>query len=922
MGFVIRSNAGPARGADAQLRIHMPTDAVMENARMRSENLSLYHLLKRQAEQTPDAVALAAPGRKSLTYERLVAHQAYVVTALNRQGIEASDRVALLLPNSVETCAAVLGVAAGATCAPLNPAYTREELEFYLSDLRLKALIVQAGWPTPARDLARDIGLLLIELQPDTDGPAGLFSLSGPTDAESAQARFSGPEDVALVLHTSGTTSRPKIVPLTHANICASAFNSQTAFELTCNDRCLNVMPLFHVHGLISATLASLAAGGSAFCTGGYNPDSFFAWLAEAQPTWYTASPTIHQSILSMGAEYLALIKQYPLRFIRSSSAPLPPRIMAELEALFGAPVIEYYGSSEAASQITSNPMPPRQRKPGSAGVPVGQQVRIMDENGRFVAPGQIGEIVIRGPNVMSCYADNPAANAGAFVGGWLRTGDQGFFDADGYIFITGRFKEIINRGGEKISPRAVDEVLLAHPAVAQAVTFGLPHTTLGEDVAAAVVLRKHTTATERDIREFALQRLAAYRVPSQIVIVDDIPKGPTGKIQRIGLADMLASQLRPDFTAPADAIEQTLAEIWSEVLDTDRIASQDNFFVLGGDSLLATMVMSRVRAQLQIELSLEMIFREPVLDELAREIKQLLATRTAAVTEATAATETSTSAQGGPDTIERAEGYHDYTLPNGLVVSQHDRLQTNHFYREIFDERLYTRYGIKLTDHCVVFDVGANIGLFSLFVHQRCPNAHLYAFEPAPPLFEMLRINLARYEVDTELFSFGLGNRNATETFTFYPNNTGMSTFYPDSGDEEAALLAILHNQLVGDSNGLQWLHQHAREILGERLKRQTYDCQIRTLSSVITERQIPHIDLLKIDAQKSEMAILQGIDESDWARIGQIVMEVHDLEGRLNTIVDMLFRKGFTVHTDQDRVAAGSALYYLYATTSKPLL
>jgi acyl-CoA synthetase (AMP-forming)/AMP-acid ligase II len=299
-------------------------------------------------------------------------------------------------------------------------------------------------------------------------------------------------------------------------------------------------MPLFHIHGLIAGVLSSLGAGGSTYCSPGFNAMRFFGWVEEAAPSWYTAVPTMHQLILTRAARNSEAIAGNPLRFIRSSSSPLPPTVMAELEAVFDAPVIESYGMTEAAHQMTSNPLPPRARKPGTVGVAAGPDVAIMDEAGALLEGGATGEIVIRGPNVAAGYQSNAEANATAYTDGWFRTGDQGVIDPDGYLTITGRLKEIINRGGEKISPREVDEVLLAHPAVAQAVTFAMPHERLGEEVAAAVVLRDGEEASERDLRKFVGEHIADFKTPRQIVILDEIPKGATGKIQRIGLAEKL----------------------------------------------------------------------------------------------------------------------------------------------------------------------------------------------------------------------------------------------------------------------------------------------------------------------------------------------------------------------------------------------
>jgi acyl-CoA synthetase (AMP-forming)/AMP-acid ligase II len=342
------------------------------------------------------------------------------------------------------------------------------------------------------------------------------------------------------MLHTSGTTSRPKLVPLSQINLTTSARNIAASLDLTAADRCLNVMPLFHIHGLIAAVLSSLGAGGAVVCTPGFDAFKFFDWLRDSKPSWYTAVPTMHQLILQRARGRGDVIESNRLRFLRSSSAALPPSLMEQLEQAFDAPLVEAYGMTEASHQMACNPLPPGERKPGSVGRGTGVELAVMDERGALLPGGDSGEVVIRGASVTRGYESNPEANAGAFADGWFRTGDQGYLDSDGYLFLTGRLKEIINRGGEKVSPREVDEVLLQHPAVEQAVTFAVPHPRLGEEVAAAVVLLGGETAGERELREHAARHLAGFKVPRRIVFVDEIPKGPTGKLQRIGLAQQL----------------------------------------------------------------------------------------------------------------------------------------------------------------------------------------------------------------------------------------------------------------------------------------------------------------------------------------------------------------------------------------------
>jgi acyl-CoA synthetase (AMP-forming)/AMP-acid ligase II len=489
------------------------------------------------------AAAVGAPeGIPPLPYSRLRALARTTVDALNHLGVGRNDRVAIVLPNGPEMATAFVCVGSGATTAPLNPAYRQDEFEFYLRDLDAKALVVDAGAETPAVAVARRLGVPVVELVRERDRGAGTFSLRAVDAMGGAAARPgpAGPDDVALVLHTSGTTSRPKMVPLLQRNVTASARHIVATLGLGPADVCLNVMPLFHIHGLIAATLSSLAAGAQVSCSPGFNALRFFAWLDEVRPTWYTAVPTMHQAILARAERNPESVARSRLRFVRSSSASLPPQVMAALEAAFRAPVIEAYGMTEAAHQMASNPLPPRPRKPGSVGVAAGPEVAVMDERGSLLGRGAIGEVVIRGPNVTPGYEANPEANARAFADGLLRTGDQGVIDAEGYLRLTGRLKELINRGGEKISPLEVDEVLMDHPAVQQVVTFGVLSEKLGEEVAAAVVLRDGQAVTERELREFAAVRLADFKVPRRIVFLPEIPKGATGKLQRIGLAAKL----------------------------------------------------------------------------------------------------------------------------------------------------------------------------------------------------------------------------------------------------------------------------------------------------------------------------------------------------------------------------------------------
>jgi acyl-CoA synthetase (AMP-forming)/AMP-acid ligase II/acyl carrier protein len=547
------------------------------------------------------SVAIEGPGMRPLTYRRLFDHVDDIAGRLHVMGYGRGDRIAVALPNGPGMAVAFLSIAAGFTCAPLNPAYREKELEFYLSDMKADAVLVPAGEGATMAAVARSMGVPVITLSPAGD-EAGVFAVAGERGKGGMDAARAGPGDVALLLHTSGTTSRPKLVPLLQSSVVASARQIAESLALAPRDKCLNVMPLFHVHGLVGAVMASLVSGGSVVCTPGFNGPDFSRWLRDHRPTWYTAVPTIHQKVLEQARAPAGTPASHGLRFIRSSSAALPAAVREGLEQAFGVPVIEAYGMTEAAHQIAANPLPPRARKPGSVGPGTGLAIAIMSEQGSILPPESTGEIVLKGSRLIRGYENNPDANARSFTDGWFRTGDMGHLDADGYLYVEARLKEVINRGGEKVSPGEVEDALLAHPAVREAAAFAIPDPALGEIVGAAVVLRGAGQVTAGSLKKFAAESLAYFKVPAKIWLVEAIPTGPTGKLQRIGLFSQLKSSPAtgdapesPGYEPPATPTEKAIAAIWAEVLHKDGIGRLDGFLDLGGDSLLATMVLSRI---------------------------------------------------------------------------------------------------------------------------------------------------------------------------------------------------------------------------------------------------------------------------------------------------------------------------------------
>jgi acyl-CoA synthetase (AMP-forming)/AMP-acid ligase II len=481
----------------------------------------------------PKATAVVVPGGPQVTYAQLREQVEACADALAGAGVRRKDRVALVLPNSLESIVLFLAAANAGSAAPLNPAYKEGEFRFYLEDTAARALVVPRGGIEAARKALPE-HVALIEASVDESGEVTLES-SGGGSSRSHDAP--GPDDEALVLHTSGTTSRPKQVPLRQRNLAFSAENIARTYKLMPLDVAMCVMPLFHIHGLMASTMATFYSGGTVVVPPAFDAMTFWPVMAVHHATWYSAVPTMHQMLLLRNRGERPAGSEY-LRFIRSSSSALSSETMRQLESRFGAPVLEAYGMTEASHQMASNPLPPGERRPGSVGRATGIEIGVMGDAGSLLAAHAQGEVVIRGPSVIDAYANNPEANEQSFTGGWFRTGDQGVLDAAGYLSLVGRLKEMINRGGEKIAPREIDDVLLQHPAVAEAVAFGVPHSGWGEEVAAAVVLKEE--ATEKELIAFARERLADHKVPRKLFVVAQIPRTPTGKIQRRAVAETL----------------------------------------------------------------------------------------------------------------------------------------------------------------------------------------------------------------------------------------------------------------------------------------------------------------------------------------------------------------------------------------------
>jgi acyl-CoA synthetase (AMP-forming)/AMP-acid ligase II/thioesterase domain-containing protein len=583
--------------------------------------------LSRRAEQAPDAPALVAPGEQTVSFRGLLAGIAGVAEILRAAGVRPGDVVAVAMPDGREFLAALLGAMAAAAAAPMDWQLTDAEFQSRLTLLPACAMLVRSAADCRGAAVARNLGIPVIELDCAADGKVVLGSNASPVVSHQ---RSCAPQDCALLLQTSATTGEPKLVPLSHTNLHAICAGVQRGLALRAEDRYLSIMPLHHILGFSSA-VGQLMAGGSLACTG-FDAQRFPVWIEELSPTWYAAGPALHRAILEIAKQDLAPFRRASLRFVRCGSGAGSATLLTNLECVLQVTVVNGYGLTEAGP-VTNTP-PHLPRKPGSVGRTIGPEIGIMNARGILLPPDSEGEVVLRGDAVMDGYLGAAEANREVFRNGWFRTGDLGHLDDEGDLFITGRIKEVINRGGETISPLEIDLAMTEHPAIARAASFGVAHPTLGEDIVAAVMLRPGGRATAAEVRSFLTERLSRSKVPGRIWFADSIPVSASGKPLRDSLRTRFHASVRPvesqESLAPegdsTEPLSRRIGEIWMSVLGSDLPGAEDNFFAMGGDSLSAARLFALLEAELQLdesELEPSQFFDSPTLSQLVQVVAQ-----------------------------------------------------------------------------------------------------------------------------------------------------------------------------------------------------------------------------------------------------------------------------------------------------------
>jgi acyl-CoA synthetase (AMP-forming)/AMP-acid ligase II/acyl carrier protein len=587
--------------------------------------------IRRRAELQPDQAAIVATGFQPLSYRELQCLIGEVRAALYLAGLGRRARIAIAIPNGPQAALAIVAVACSAVSIPLNPRQTLREIEIGLATLRPDAVLLFRGDDSVARRAAEEKGIAIIEVTQSKEGTLGFETVEPPisTAATLDESDEPDPNAPAFILQTSGTASEPKLIPFSHRNMLAAAARVQAWFNLSSQDRCLSVSPVFYSHGLKVTVFTPLLSGGTVVFPADPSKFDYAEWFTFLRPTWYSAGPTLHRLIFDRTNFRADAITGHSLRFVLSGGAPLPRNVLEGLQDTFGVPVVEHYGSSEAA-QISANLPPPGPCKPGTCGVPPPDTIAIVGDDGHRLPPGKLGEILVGGPTVISGYLDAPELNRACFLDGWFRSGDIGSIDEDGFLTLHGRKTDVINRGGEKISPLEIDEALMRHPAILEAAAFSVPHPRLGEDVVAAVILRPGMTTTSVELRKYLQEQVAPFKVPRRIVFREQLPKGTTGKVLRRRLTEsweggpaadtQVAPSLAENTLANKDLVKE-LTNLWERLLRITPVSVDDDFFEKGGDSLLVMEMLSELEWRTGLTIPSSILFEATTIRQLVQKL-------------------------------------------------------------------------------------------------------------------------------------------------------------------------------------------------------------------------------------------------------------------------------------------------------------
>jgi acyl-CoA synthetase (AMP-forming)/AMP-acid ligase II/acyl carrier protein len=579
------------------------------------------HSLLREAfrlHQSSDAIV--APGRQSLSYADLDRQLALDHAFFRRQGLGPRARIGVAVGAGPEGLVAILAAAAAASCAPLDPDLAVGALERLMVEMRIDGLVVAEGPASNAVRAARAAGIPLLLLTGSSDEPAGAHALKGESRTKPALPEWPDPEDISLIWHTSGTTGAPKIVPNEQWRICSVARERISRRGICSKDRCLIASTTTSAATVRTGLLPNLAAGAAVIHTSELSADKILSAIECLGPTYFMAPPALHSRLLEILERRSGKLK-HRLRAIYSSFAEQSPQVRDRLELLLGVPMIVTYGMTEVGG-ITETPQPPQTAPPGSVGWPV-SEVAIADDRGKFVPSGQEGEVWVRGPEVMPGYESPPEANRDAFCNGWFRTGDVGHFDERGFLYLTGRIKDAINRGGVKIFPSELEAALASHPAVREAAVFARRHPTLGEDVCAAVVFEEQRAVSEAEMRRFVRHQLSAAKVPTRIVATSSLPRNAAGKLQRADLAAFGQALLNRVWQPAEGPHEEQVTAIFRHVLRLDDIGRNDRFFDRGGDSLRAVELLERIKEDFGVSVSMDDLLENSSVSGLASVISR-----------------------------------------------------------------------------------------------------------------------------------------------------------------------------------------------------------------------------------------------------------------------------------------------------------